>query len=96
MNIKGLDKAEVLMALYRSSRTQGVSFLGCLQREPTLEDCKRFLEKSSYVDYFFGRVIKCHLDKNYVDFRLYDRDCGEGAGERAVEKYFLRYGSHHR
>jgi len=87
MNIKGLDKAEVMLALYNGSHQQGMSFLGYQQaggREPTVEDCRSYLERSTYVDYFFGRVLKCELGGDELNLRLYDRDCGEGEGERVL------------
>ena len=89
MDISGLNKAEVLLALYKGSRQQGMSFLGYPGREPTVEDCNAQLETcGTYVDYFFGRVIKCELGNKLLDFGLYDRDCGQGAGENAVLRYF--------
>ena len=88
MDISGLDKAEVLLALYKGSHQQGMSFLGYPGKEPTVEDCNAQLERSTYVDYFFGRVIKCELGNKLLDFRLYDRDCGQGAGENAVLRHF--------
>jgi hypothetical protein len=37
-----------------------------------------------YIDYFQGRVIKTDLRGDAIDPRLYDRDNGAGAAERAV------------
>jgi hypothetical protein len=39
-----------------------------------------------YIDYFQGRVIKTDLRGDAIDPRLYDRDNGAGAAERAVAK----------
>jgi len=88
MNIKGLDKAKVLLALYNGSHQQGFSFLGFPGREPTIEDCQEHLNQSTYVDYFFGRIIKCELGGDNVSLNLYDRDCGQGAGERVLVAQF--------
>ena len=88
MNIKGLDKAEVMLALYNGSHQQGMSFLGYPGQEPTVEDCRSYLEKCTYVDYFFGRVLKCELGGDELNLRLYDRDCGEGEGERVLRAAF--------
>jgi len=90
MDIKGMNKAEVLLALYQGSYMQGMSFLGFPGKEPTVEDCQTRLDMSTYIDYFFGRIIKCELKGDFVDFRLYDRDCGYGAGELAVLEYFTK------
>ena len=38
----------------------------------------------SYFDYLNGRIIKVNVSKDPLDFRLYDRDHGSGAGDRAI------------
>ena len=40
------------------------------------------------VDYVWGRPIKINFNKSTIDLRLYDRDAGEGAGKRALDKEF--------
>lgn len=85
INIKGLEKARVLLALWKHSHEQGMSFFGTFTDNPTLNDCAEFLEKSGgYVDYFNGRVIKVDLRGDTINPALYDRDCGQGACERAI------------
>ena len=87
IDIEGLDKAEVLHALYHRSHVQG---LGILQAIPayTVEDARRDLDEQPgyYFDYLYGRVLKVDLSKDSFDSRLYDRDCGEGAAEEAINK----------
>ena len=86
VDIKGLDKARVLKALYDHSHVQGSGFL---QAVPdwvvTVEHCAGLLAKHSYFDYLHGRVLKVDLSGDEFDERLYDRDCGEGAAQRAVD-----------
>ena len=86
VDIKGLDKARVLKALYDHSHVQGS---GLLQAVPdgvvTVEYCAGLLAKHSYFDYLHGRVLKVDLSGDEFDERLYDRDCGEGAAQRAVD-----------
>lgn len=84
VDIKGLDKARVLKALYDHSHAQG---LGVLQASGpiTVEHCAELLEKQTYFDYLYGRVLKVDLSGDEFDERLYDRDCGEGAAQRAVD-----------
>lgn len=88
MNIKGLNKAEVLLALWKGSKEQGISFLG--REDVTLEDCGLEIEScvkfNARVDYFGGRVIKVNFNKDVLDLWLYNRDNGEGAGERIIEQ----------
>lgn len=88
VDIKGLDKAEVLLALYNHSHVQGLGFLQMVDNY-TLKDAKKDLEASApyfYFDYLHGRVIKVDLSKDEFDGWLYDRDCGEGAAQNAINE----------
>ena len=99
IDIKGLDKAEVLYALYHNSHAQGMSFLGLPRAEEnfTLEHAQELIKESGYdpegenrryrlyFDYVEGHVIKCDITNDEFDERLYDRDCGEGAAAKAIE-----------
>ncbi len=86
VDIKGLDKARVLKALYEHSHVQG---FGVFQAVPdgvvTVEHCEMLLGSQTYFDYLHGRVMKVELSGDEFDERLYDRDCGEGAAQRAVD-----------
>lgn len=86
IDISNLDKAAVLAALYNGSRPQG---LGVLHFDPTpmtTEEARSLVEKRTYFDYLNGRVLKMNLAGDTLDPRLYDRDLGEGAAERALSK----------
>jgi len=86
IDIKGLDKAKVLKALYDNSRPQGVGvFVAAYADELTEEKAAELLKDQTYFDYLSGRVMKVHLDGDELDPRLYDRDLGEGAAARAIE-----------
>lgn len=87
IDIKGLDKAEVLLALYNGSHCQGLGFLQAIDTY-TLEDAKRDLKNNNYgyFDYLHGRVLKVDLSGDSFDSWLYDRDCGEGAAARAIDE----------
>ena len=86
VDIKGLDKARVLKALYDHSHVQG---LGRMQAAPegfvTVAHCARLLTEHTSFDYLYGRVLKVELSGDEFDERLYDRDCGDGAAQRAVD-----------
>lgn len=86
MNIQGLDKAAVLAALFNASRQQGMGFMDSRGAKPmTVEDARNVLaEHGPYFDYLYGRVMKIGLDDDEMETRLYDRDNGQGAAERAV------------
>lgn len=96
INIKGLNKAEVLLALWRGSHSQGISFFGRGEGSFTLEMAEKMvseLTKSNhrlYFDYVYGHVIKCDITDDTFDDRLYARDCGEGTSENVIE--FVRKG----
>lgn len=85
LNIKGLNKAELLVELYNHSHQQG---MGMLQPNInlTIEDAKKLLERTTYFDYLYGRVMKVDLsnDEKFEEW-LYDRDNGEGTAKSIVE-----------
>lgn len=92
VDIKGLDKAEVLHTLWRHSHAQGMSFLGLTPEGFTLEKAQELIkerqEKNArlYFDYVEGHVIKCDLSEDSFDEFLYDRDCGPGAAASAIDE----------
>ena len=91
VSIKGLDKAEVLKTLWDNSHPQGMSYIGLLKLEGkkfTLEHARDLIKNTPnlYFDYVYGHVIKCDISGDEFDERLYDRDCGGGAAQRAIDK----------
>jgi hypothetical protein len=92
MNENVSTKARILMALFNASRTAPMAILTGQSRGPmSYEEAERVVLESGsrlYFDYLFGRVIK--VDLNDLDFRLYDRDNGPGAGERAMLEELTR------
>lgn len=84
IDLTGLNKAEVLAALYNASRPQGMGFL---QYDPTpmaTEEANQLLQGRTRFDYLKGRVMKIDLGGEELDPRLYNRDNGEGAAERVI------------
>lgn len=100
VDIKGLDKAEVLHALWHASHSQGLSFLG-VKGNFTIERARELINSREdrhendqyrlYFDYVDGHVIKCNLTGDTFDERLFDRDCGEGRAQIAIDE--LRNGT---
>ena len=90
VNYNGLSKAEVLAELWNHSHCQGMSFLGAIpgHNHMTVEEAQELIDQrtSLYFDYVEGRVIKVDLrdDEPEFDERLYDRDCGAGMAQVAV------------
>ena len=84
IDITGIDKAKLLVALYNASKQQGLGFLA--GHQPLTEDeAREMLEKTTYFDYLHGRVMKVDLEGDELNPWLYDRDNGEGAAQRAID-----------
>lgn len=77
INIKGLNKAKVLQALFNISR---------LGAEPmSLSDAESIIKKQTKFDYLRGRVMKVDLSGDEFDNRLFDRDNGTNAAQAAID-----------
>ena len=73
---------------WKSSREQGLSYLGRKSEEETKKDVISLLDKgNNYFEYLNGKVMKLDLsDLSKVDTWGYNRDNGSGALEKV---YFL-------
>lgn len=80
INIKGINKAEILAALYNAAKPQGMGFLQYEPAPMTAEEAAQYV--GGDIDYLKGRVMKVNLTGDSLDTRLYNRDNGEGAAER--------------
>lgn len=85
IDITGINKAEVLAALYNNSKPQGLGFFNFTQEDMTVCEAQKLLEETTYFDYIKGRVMKVDLrsDTEFEEY-LYDRDNGPGAAERVI------------
>ena len=85
----GLDRYEVLCALYDASKPLGMGFIHYIPGNLSLEEAHEFLEGFERVDYVRGRVIKVKLPEYAESFDpyLYDRDNGDGAALAAIQAY---------
>jgi len=98
INIAGLEKWAVLKALYDGAQPLGMGFLHARPGGLPEEDAKRLVggdapyepgqsaehRRALYFDYVGGRPLKVDLSQDEFDPRLYDRDQGHGAAERAI------------
>lgn len=83
IDIAGIDKGELLAALYNHARPIG---LGNLQYQPnkmSIEAGRAHFDAhieagASRFDYLQGRCLKVDLRDDVLDARLYERDNGEG------------------
>lgn len=85
IDIRTLDKAAVLAALYNRSKVQGMGFLQAKPGPMTVDEARSLLanEHVSF-DYLYGRVMKVDLSGDSFDPWVYDRENGDGAAERAL------------
>lgn len=84
-----MTHAEILTALYNASRPQGPFAMLSAPGDMTVEEAQAILDRweSTYFDYLNVRVMKIDVAEEPLDFRLYDRDLGEGAGQRAIDAF---------
>ena len=99
INIKGLNKAEVLQVLFNNSKIQGFNVqmveMGLMKKpqDMTKEHAQAILDNfkgEKYFDYLDGKVMKIDLTKDdEFEERLYDRDNGVGSAQKAINS--LKY-----
>jgi len=86
MNIKNINKAKILAALYNGSKPLGLGFLHATPDDMTQEEAQKILDDgNTEFDYLKGRVMKIDLSGDELDTDLYNRDNGQGAAERIIE-----------
>ena len=87
INIKGLDKAKVLAALYNNSRVQGFwEFQPGDHKTKIMSyaEAQQHLASNTYFDYLEGRVMKVDLSGDELNTWGFDRDNGEHAARNAI------------
>lgn len=86
ISITGLDKAEVLIALYENARVQGLGIFHASSAPLTKPEAETLLSQhEGNFDYLRGRVMKVSIDDSgELEERLYDRDNGAGSAERVI------------
>lgn len=77
VSIVGLNKAQVLAALYNGAKPQGAGFIHYDPKPMDEAEAERILQSGqTYFDYLKGRVMKVDLSGDEIDPYLYDRDNG--------------------
>lgn len=86
INIEGIDKEEVLCALYNASKVQGMGIFLSAGIPMQVAEAKMLLEHNKSFDYLHGKVMKIDLsdDKQFEEW-LYDRDNGIGAAQKVID-----------
>ena len=77
INIKDLDKVELLKKLYQN-QVKSTYFILSGKPLPKFDDELATKVVDKYIDYFCGKAIKTNLCGDIVDTYLYDRDAGKG------------------
>ncbi|MBI2097172.1 MAG: hypothetical protein HYT40_03445, partial [Candidatus Sungbacteria bacterium] len=86
ISLKGLNKADVLAALYNASKPLAMGFMHYDPKPMTRQQAEALLKHQTDFDYLQGRVMKVDLSEDdFFDPRLYDRDNGQGAAEKVIE-----------
>ena len=86
IDIKGMNKADVLAKLYNASHPQGMGKLFADGKDMTVEEAQAILDsrQTTYFDYLMGRVMKIDLSGDELNPGLYDRDNGHDAAASAL------------
>lgn len=79
--LAGLNKADVLAALYNASKPQGMGFIHYDSKSMTRQEAEALLKQTTCFDYLKGRVMKVNLGGDELDTWGYN---GQGAAERAI------------
>ena len=93
INIKGLNKGELLDAMVLGTRYNGPfafasEFTSYLS--PVINsDKSEKVANLGYIDRYADKPIKTNLSGDFVDPRLYDRDAGSGTFAKIVYKMRL-------
>lgn len=87
VDISGLDKAAILVALYARSKPLGMSILHFVPDDLDYDEAKIILEsKQGYVDYLKGSVMQVALNRDILFTRMFNRFNGYRAAEQAIEQ----------
>lgn len=85
IDIKDINKADLLAALYNNSKVQGMGFMQAKNGAMTSAEAAELLKETHRFDYLHGRVMKIDISGDELKTYLYDRDLGQGAAQRVVE-----------
>jgi len=89
INIEGINKAEILAALYNKSQPLGMGIIHFQSVDMSVNEAEELLKQDTYFDYLKGRIMKIDLSGNGLRTSLYDRDNGDGAALNAI-KHLLK------
>lgn len=85
INIAGLDKAEVLAALFNATKS-GDPVLDKLEKPMTKEEAEEILQQTYACDWVRGRPIKVVLSGDEFESTAYDCNNGESLAEKVINE----------
>jgi hypothetical protein len=85
ISTQGIDKAELLAALYNAAKPLGMGYLHYTPEPMPREEAAELLKQSDYFDYVKGRVMKVRIRGDELSPHMYDRDNGNGAAQAVVD-----------
>jgi hypothetical protein len=86
IDIKGIDKAELLAGLFNRSKPLGLGFLQGTPQEMTVEEARDIIASGQLdFDYLKGRPMKINIDGDTLNTWGYDGKLGKGVGQSVVE-----------
>ena len=83
LNIKDLDRVELLKSMGRTSKSKFFTFNLVAAPVFDQEEAKKAIK--NHIDYFCGRAIKTDISKDEINTYLYNRDAGAGKFESIVK-----------
>lgn len=90
INVAGLDKAELLAALYNATYATGLGILDDMGRDITVEEARADLSQLAsegrplLLDNYRGRTFRMSFDSNLIDSSHYDSIAGQGIAAEVV------------
>ena len=85
IDIKDLNKADVLAVLYNASKPLGMGFMEYDPTPMTREQAQELIGAGQTdFDYLKGRIMKINISGDELNPGGYDRDNGQGAAQRAI------------
>lgn len=87
-NISGLDRKQVVQALFTAASHQGMGVLGSSQdrnNKLTDQEAEKVIQAKK-VGYLKGRSMKLNFDGDQLDVTLYNRDNGDNAAQEVLHE----------
>ena len=86
VSLVGLNKADVLAALYNAARPQGLGFLHYDSKPMERKQAEKLLEQTIYFDYLKGRAVKLDMSGEKLDTTSYNQNNGPGLAEQIIKE----------